>query len=220
MFIFIKHGDNQQFLVNSNCSVLLMLHYIRSKVGLSKTDTIDLCDEMGTMKLLFLLKTPREYANKFLTARSTYYVCKVERGPPGTRIENAYKAFVPLLKKPEPALIDALRTQCDFLEKSRLKMLRSQEAKKVVTVDSSANLSNKSSRRSDERATRPTRPTRLTRFARPTRPTRPTRRGLFFKTRADFLGRQLLPISVLRLKYAPGTVEALRVDSSYRRELG
>ena len=29
--------DNQEFLVNSNCSVLLLLHYIRKKLGLRKT---------------------------------------------------------------------------------------------------------------------------------------------------------------------------------------
>lgn len=46
-------------------------------------DTIDLCDESGTMKLLFLTKTPGDYASKFLTARNTYYICKVERGAPG-----------------------------------------------------------------------------------------------------------------------------------------
>lgn len=83
MFIIIKHGDNQEFLVNTNCSVLLLLHYTRKKMGLRKTDTIDLCDESGTMKLLFLSKTPGDYASKFLTARNTYYVCKVERGAPG-----------------------------------------------------------------------------------------------------------------------------------------
>lgn len=46
-------------------------------------DTIDLCDETGTMKLFFLMKIPGDYASKFLTARSTYYVCKVARGTPG-----------------------------------------------------------------------------------------------------------------------------------------
>lgn len=68
-------------------------------------DTIDLCDETGTLKLLFLTKTPGDYASKFLTARNIYYVCKVERGAPGTRIENSYKAIVPLLKYPEPELL-------------------------------------------------------------------------------------------------------------------
>ncbi|KAM4817882.1 uncharacterized protein CXorf65 homolog isoform 2-T2 [Thomomys bottae] len=112
MFIVIKHGD-----------------------------TIDLCDESGTMKLLFLTKTPTEYASKFLTVRNTYYVCKVERGAPGTRIENAYKVVVPLLKHPELELIEALRTQCDMLEKSRLKMLRALEAKKLAAAESSTNVS-------------------------------------------------------------------------------
>ncbi|XP_011235340.1 uncharacterized protein CXorf65 homolog isoform X2 [Ailuropoda melanoleuca] len=169
MFIFIKHGDDQQFLVNTNCSVVRLLHYTRSKVGLPKTDTIDLCDESGTMKLLFLTKTPEDYASKFLTARDTYYICKVERGAPGTRLENAYKAFVPLLKNPEPELIDALRTQCDTLERNRVKLLRSQEVKKVVTIEPSVNLP-KSKGRSDEE--------------------RPTRKRLTFKTKVDILGRR------------------------------
>lgn len=46
-------------------------------------ETIDLCDESGTMKLFFLMKIPGDYANKFLTARNTYYICKVARGTPG-----------------------------------------------------------------------------------------------------------------------------------------
>lgn len=38
-------------------------------------------------------------------------------------------------------LLDALRTQCDMLERNRVKMLRIQEAaKKVVPVESSVNL--------------------------------------------------------------------------------
>ncbi|XP_039697669.1 uncharacterized protein CXorf65 homolog [Pteropus medius] len=100
MFVFIKHGDNQQFLVNTNCTVSVLLHYIRGKLGLAKTETIDLCDETGAMKLFFLMKTPGEYASKFLTARNTYHVCRVTRGAPGSRLENAYLAFVPFLKNP------------------------------------------------------------------------------------------------------------------------
>ncbi|XP_055419974.1 uncharacterized protein CXorf65 homolog [Bubalus kerabau] len=163
MFIFIKHGDNQKFLANTNCSVLLLLHYARCKVGLPTTETTDLCDETGTMKLFFLMKTPGDFANKFLTARNTYYICKVERGAPGTTVESAYKAFVPLLENPEPKLIDALRTQCDLLERSRMKMLRIQEAKKVVPIESSANLTSKSSGRSDEEGTTPRAPVLKTR---------------------------------------------------------
>ncbi|XP_037678854.1 uncharacterized protein CXorf65 homolog [Choloepus didactylus] len=168
MFIYIKHGDNQQFLVNTNCSVLLLLHHTRSKLGLSKTDTIDLCDETGTMKMLFLTKTPGDYASNFLTPRNTYYVCRVDRGPRGTRFENAYRAFVPLLKNPEPELIDALHTQCDFLERNRIKMLRSQEIKKVIPVESSVHLPYKLSGRAEEEGAT----------------------SLLFKTRADFLSRR------------------------------
>ncbi|CAO2623526.1 Uncharacterized protein CXorf65 homolog [Lemmus lemmus] len=138
-------------------------------MGLRKTDTIDLCDETGTMKLLFLTKTPGDYASKFLTARNTYYICKVERGAPGTRIENSYKAVVPLLKNPEPELVESLRTQCDFLERSRIKMLRTLEAKRLAAIESSVNISTSKSGRSDEDGP-------------------PTRRP-FYKTRADFLKR-------------------------------
>ncbi|ELK15656.1 Cytokine receptor common gamma chain [Pteropus alecto] len=55
MFAFIKHGDNQQFLINTNCTVHVLLLYIRGKLGLAKT---------------------------------------------GSRLENAYLAFVPFLKNP------------------------------------------------------------------------------------------------------------------------
>ncbi|XP_075773776.1 uncharacterized protein CXorf65 homolog isoform X6 [Pelodiscus sinensis] len=98
MFICVKHGgpavslpDNQQFLANTCCSVLLLLHYLRSKVGLRRR---------------------------------------------GTKQENAYRAFTPVLQDPEPELLDALRTQCDFLEKSRLKLLRAQDGKKLQTMES------------------------------------------------------------------------------------
>ncbi|XP_006189862.2 uncharacterized protein CXorf65 homolog [Camelus ferus] len=169
MFIFIKHGDDQQFLANTNCSVFLLLLYTRRKLGLPKRDTIDLCDETGTMKLLFLMKTPGEYANKFLTARSTYYVCRVKFGPPGTRFEKIYRAFVPLLKNPEPELIDALRTQCEVLERNQMKMLRSQEARRIVSTESSMNPPSRSGR-SDEEG--------------------PTRRGPILKNRVDFVTRR------------------------------
>ncbi|XP_017372254.1 uncharacterized protein CXorf65 homolog [Cebus imitator] len=155
MFIYIKHGDNQQFLVNTNCSVTVMLYYIRKKLQLPKTSSIDLCDEAGTMKMLFQMKPNHtDYASKYLTARGTYYVCKVERGPPGTRMEAAYKGFVPLLKNPEPLLLVALRAQCDALERSRLERLRLLEAKKVVTIEPSAIVPSKLSGRDEKKSTR------------------------------------------------------------------
>ncbi|XP_036696968.1 uncharacterized protein CXorf65 homolog [Balaenoptera musculus] len=167
MFIFIKHGDNQQFLANTNCSVLLLLHYVRHEVGLPDTDTIDLCDAMGTMQLFFLMKTLGDYANKFLTARNTYYVCRVEHKAPGTGLKNAYRAFVPLLKDPEPKIIDALRTQRDLLLRGQIEQFGSQEAKRVAPIESSVKLPSKLSRCSDEVGT--------------------TRSGPLFKTRGNII---------------------------------
>ncbi|CAH6782887.1 uncharacterized protein CXorf65 homolog [Phodopus roborovskii] len=189
MFIFIKHGDNQEFLVNTNCSVLLLLHYTRKKMGLRKTDTIDLCDETGTMKLLFLTKTPGDYASKFLTARNTYYVCKVERGAPGTRIENSYKAVVPLLKNPEPELVESLRTQCDFLERSRIKMLRTLEAKRLAAMESSVNLPARSPKSGGTQQTPSPSSQLKSKSGRSDEDGPPTTRRPFYKTRADFLKR-------------------------------
>uniref|UniRef100_A0A8C6XL26 Chromosome X open reading frame 65 n=1 Tax=Naja naja TaxID=35670 RepID=A0A8C6XL26_NAJNA len=135
MFIIIKHGDNRQFLANINCSVLLLTHYLRDKVGLHRTDSIDLCEENGTLKLIFLVKFPEDNASKFLTARGTYYVCKVERGATGTKNEHSYRAFHPLIKSPPQDLLDSLRNQCEYLEKSRLKMLKNQDGKKPPTME-------------------------------------------------------------------------------------
>ncbi|XP_017329021.1 uncharacterized protein CXorf65 homolog isoform X2 [Ictalurus punctatus] len=37
MFVYIKHGDNEQFLVNTNCSIICLLQYVRSKLKLTDT---------------------------------------------------------------------------------------------------------------------------------------------------------------------------------------
>lgn len=48
-------------------------------------DVIDVCDKLGTPKLLFQVKTLQERASEFLPAPGTYYVCRVELGTPGRR---------------------------------------------------------------------------------------------------------------------------------------
>ncbi|XP_023562886.1 uncharacterized protein CXorf65 homolog isoform X1 [Octodon degus] len=110
---------------------------------------IDLCDESGTLKMFFITKTRGEYATKFLTVRNTYYVCKVQRGAPGTRIENSYRAIVPILKNPDPEMVDALRAQCETLERNRVKALKIIEAKRVAVIESTLNLSSKSGKSDD-----------------------------------------------------------------------
>lgn len=46
-------------------------------------EAVDLCDKLGSPKMLFQVKTMQDRASDFLPARSTYYVCRVEFGAPG-----------------------------------------------------------------------------------------------------------------------------------------
>ncbi|XP_042558726.1 uncharacterized protein CXorf65 homolog [Clupea harengus] len=78
MFVYIKHGDSEQFLTNTNCPIMLLLHYIRAKLGL----------------------------------------------PESGQSDGAYVSITPHVVNPDPALLEALQTQTESLEKSRLKQLR------------------------------------------------------------------------------------------------
>ncbi|XP_035872428.1 uncharacterized protein CXorf65 homolog isoform X2 [Phyllostomus discolor] len=140
---FHLFSDSQIFIANTNCAVYHLLYYVRRKLGLSKRGSIDLCDTTGTMKLFFLMKKPGDYATKYLTARNTYYVCRVIRGKPGTPRANAFLAFVPLLKNPEHSVVEALRLQCALMERSRLKMLAIKQAKKLAKAESARSLASK-----------------------------------------------------------------------------
>ncbi|XP_029463822.1 uncharacterized protein CXorf65 homolog [Rhinatrema bivittatum] len=131
MFISVIHGNNKEFLANVNCPVLLLLQYLKNKLEIPKTDTIDLCNEAGVLKLLFLARDPLENGSRFFTPRGTYYVCKVQRGEPGTTNENTYEAIYPLLENPDPDLCEALKRQRAFLEKNRVKLAKLPEAKRT-----------------------------------------------------------------------------------------
>uniref|UniRef100_G1N8Y6 Chromosome X open reading frame 65 n=1 Tax=Meleagris gallopavo TaxID=9103 RepID=G1N8Y6_MELGA len=109
MFIYITHSDNQSFLANTDCPVLLLLSHLRSKVGVPPSEVIDLCDKLGSPKMLFHVKTMQDRASDFLPARGTYYVCRVEFGVPGTAQEQTAQSFVPLLKNPSVALTGGCR---------------------------------------------------------------------------------------------------------------
>nr|XP_015207053.1 PREDICTED: uncharacterized protein CXorf65 homolog isoform X1 [Lepisosteus oculatus] len=123
MFICIKHGDNEQFLANTNCPLVLLLQYVRNRLGLPQTALIDLCDDRGSLKLLFLCRQPQESASRLLAPRATLAVCAVHRNSR----DGSYGSISPLLASPEPPLLEALQTQRDSLEKARLRQLRSQE---------------------------------------------------------------------------------------------
>ncbi|KAF5900889.1 hypothetical protein DAT39_009432, partial [Clarias magur] len=37
MFAYIKHDENKDFLVNTSCSIICLLQYLRFKLGLPKS---------------------------------------------------------------------------------------------------------------------------------------------------------------------------------------
>ncbi|XP_063791693.1 uncharacterized protein CXorf65 homolog isoform X1 [Pseudophryne corroboree] len=135
MFICIVHGDKQQFLVNISCNVIHLLDHIRKKLQVPVTDTIDLCDIQGSLQFFCFVRNFAERADKYVSPRETYYVCKIEKGEPGSKYEHCYREITLLLSSPEPEITDALRAQCEFLEKSRPKLLKDSGAKWLTALD-------------------------------------------------------------------------------------
>ncbi|XP_014055100.1 uncharacterized protein CXorf65 homolog isoform X1 [Salmo salar] len=132
MFICVKHGDNEQFLANTNCPVVLLLQYMRAKMGLPETELVDLCDDRGALKLLFLSQQPQECASRLLPPRCSLTFCIVNRNLK----DGAYISITPLVANPDPVLLETLQTQTDSLERARLRQLRSQEDRRATEAPS------------------------------------------------------------------------------------
>uniref|UniRef100_A0A4W5NFH5 Chromosome X open reading frame 65 n=1 Tax=Hucho hucho TaxID=62062 RepID=A0A4W5NFH5_9TELE len=132
-FILISSlADNEQFLANTNCPVVLLLQYMRAKMGLPETELVDLCDDRGALKLLFLSQQPQECASRLLPPRCSLIFCIVNRNPK----DGAYISITPLVANPDPALLETLQTQTDSLERARLRQLRSQEDRRATEAPS------------------------------------------------------------------------------------
>ncbi|XP_065702625.1 uncharacterized protein CXorf65 homolog [Patagioenas fasciata] len=104
-------ADDQHFVANTDCAVLRLLSYVRRMVGVPDTDIIDLCDELGTPKLLFQVTSLSERASDFLQPHGTYYLCRVEFKVPGSEEDRTTWSFTPLLENPSSALTEGLRLQ-------------------------------------------------------------------------------------------------------------
>ncbi|XP_060782917.1 uncharacterized protein CXorf65 homolog [Neoarius graeffei] len=115
MLIYIKHGENKQFLVNSHCSIICLLQYLRSILGLPASE-LDLCDETGV--LLFMSRHLQDHASQILTSRKTYIVCTINRGSDGQ-----YVSITPHVANPDSDLQEALQNQLVSLEQTRRKTL-------------------------------------------------------------------------------------------------
>ncbi|XP_050984333.1 uncharacterized protein CXorf65 homolog [Labeo rohita] len=133
MFIYIKHGDNNQFLVNTNCPTVLLMKYIKVRLGLAESELIDLCDERGVLKFLFLPQNSQESARGLLKAKESFIVCIIKRTSDG-----AYTSVTSLLSSVDSALLETLQTQIDNLEKTRLKQLHIVEARTATSEEINA----------------------------------------------------------------------------------
>uniref|UniRef100_A0A8C4KK33 Chromosome X open reading frame 65 n=1 Tax=Dromaius novaehollandiae TaxID=8790 RepID=A0A8C4KK33_DRONO len=133
MFICVRHGDNQHFLANTDCPVLLLLLYVRRKAGAPAGAVIDLCDALGTPKLLFQAKAQSERASKFFPVPGAcYYVCRVELGAPGGAAAGACVPGLPPGPSP-PA--EALRQHCEHQHRSRPRAPRTLEGRRMPSAE-------------------------------------------------------------------------------------
>ncbi|XP_016301996.1 uncharacterized protein CXorf65 homolog [Sinocyclocheilus anshuiensis] len=133
MFIYIKHGDNNQFLVNTNCPTVVLMECIKTRLGLAESELIDLCDERGVLKFLFLPQNSQESARGLLKVKESFIVCIIKRSSDG-----AYNSVTSLLSGVDPAIIETLQTQIDNLEKTRLKQLHIVETRMATSEEINA----------------------------------------------------------------------------------
>ncbi|KAK9963060.1 hypothetical protein ABG768_006282 [Culter alburnus] len=133
MFIYIKHGDNDQFLVNTNCPVIVLMQHIKTRLRLAESELIDLCDERGMLKFLFQPQNSQESACGLLKARESFIVCVIK-----CMSDGAYTSVSALLSSVHSAVLETLQTQIDNLEKTRLKQLQIVQALMATSEKNSA----------------------------------------------------------------------------------
>ncbi|KAJ3111769.1 hypothetical protein HDU96_005359 [Phlyctochytrium bullatum] len=91
-FIIVKHGANEEHIVNPNCLCSVLLSHIKKIGGFQDMpENIDLASETG--EVVDLVSKPREYAKKYLEPRSNYIVVKVI----GEETEDSSPTYVSLL---------------------------------------------------------------------------------------------------------------------------
>ncbi|CAF0857821.1 unnamed protein product [Rotaria sordida] len=93
--------ENQQLLLNSYASCRRLLDHMKQVVGIPQDETIDLMDNEGKVKELNTHFD--DYATQFLTARSTYYVLKVE----GKLNHYSCKFILYFILKKKPIPVDS-----------------------------------------------------------------------------------------------------------------
>jgi hypothetical protein len=88
-YIKLIHGDNKLLILNSYCSCLHLLNYIKEKLCLGQEDLIDFIDFDGALKEMPL--SNKDYAIRYLSPTNTYILLKTEIESSG---EKRYTPFV------------------------------------------------------------------------------------------------------------------------------
>ncbi|KAF4104742.1 hypothetical protein G5714_014073 [Onychostoma macrolepis] len=96
-------------------------------------ELIDLCDERGVLKFLFLPQNSQESSRGLLKAKESFIVCTIKRTSDG-----AYNSVTSLLSSVDPAVLETLQTQIDNLEKTRLKQLHIVESRMATSEEINA----------------------------------------------------------------------------------
>lgn len=76
-FVKIFYADSKVILLNSLCSCLHMLNYLKEQLGLSKDELIDLIDFDGNLKEI-PNSNNKDYAIQYLAPTASYAVLKVD----------------------------------------------------------------------------------------------------------------------------------------------
>ncbi|XP_007892339.1 uncharacterized protein CXorf65 homolog [Callorhinchus milii] len=104
------------------------MNYLKDQLGIKPPDTVDLCNEWGNLKLLFLLKDQYENIGNIFELRENCYACRIQRIPP----EMAYKAFIPLIDDAADNMLENLQQQCEELEHIRQEEVLGEERKQLL----------------------------------------------------------------------------------------
>ncbi|XP_061177335.1 uncharacterized protein LOC133186069 isoform X2 [Saccostrea echinata] len=76
-FIIVEHGENENLIVNPDCSCKHFLDYIRTKCKISPKDVVDLIDENAWASELFT-KNPSENVVSMFAPRGVYILASIE----------------------------------------------------------------------------------------------------------------------------------------------
>lgn len=90
-FIRIFYDDNKMMLVNSYCSCLHVINFIKEKLNLGRDDQIDLMDFEGNLKDI-PTNSSKSYLISYIVPTSNYFILKIDKDQ-----DTGEKKFYPMI---------------------------------------------------------------------------------------------------------------------------